>query len=291
MRIMVTNDDGIEAQGIVTLVQTLADWIAEEDGAPRHQLIVIAPDQNYSGASAAVGDIFSREGVDFYRAAIEGAEQVEAFALDASPALCSIVACRGAFGPRPDLIVSGINAGINVGNSVLHSGTIGAVLTGSQLGISGVAVSLQARRGADYRVASALALGLVEELEGAPPGTVLSLNVPALPMDELKGVRRGRVASAGLINEVHRGTPHAHSAMGIGDKGTLALKLGAAVPSLGDVSDEISDLDDGALVAQGYATITELRTVHDDPEPAAEAVIHGALAAIDRRLRLQVSES
>jgi 5'-nucleotidase len=286
VRILVTNDDGIDAPGIIAMIQALAGWVEQEPQSANHELIVLAPDQNYSGASAAVGDVFSREGIDFHRVAIEGAEQVEAFALDATPALCAIIGCRGAFGARPDLIVSGINAGINVGNSVLHSGTIGAALTGSQIGVSGIAVSLQAKKGADYQVAASLALGLVEEMKVAPAATVLSLNVPALSHDEILGVRRGRVASAGIIKEAHRGSPHAHSSMKIGEKGTLELKLGAAVPSLGDVSDEVSNLDDGALVAQGYATISELRTVRDDPEPSGDAVIHGALAAVERHLHL-----
>jgi len=285
MRILVTNDDGIDAPGIIALIKALDQWVSDQGPGAGHELIVLAPDANYSGAAASVGDVFASDGIDFERRAVPGAEHVEAFALDAPPALCVIVGCRGAFGARPDLIVSGINAGVNVGYSVLHSGTIGAALTGSQMGISGLAISLQARKGADYSIPATLALGLVEELENAPAGTMLSLNVPALPFEELKGVRRGRVASAGLIKEAHRGTPHAHAAMKVGEKAKLDLNFGAASPELGDVSDEVSNVDDGALIAQGYVSITQLHTIHDIADPEAEAPVHSGLSAVERMLR------
>ena len=85
--------------------------------------------------------------IAYQRAVVEGAEAVEAYGLDASPALSVIAGALGAVGPKPDLVLSGINHGVNVGRSVLHSGTVGAALTASQLGISALAVSLRA--GAD----------------------------------------------------------------------------------------------------------------------------------------------
>ena len=107
---------------------------------------------------------------------------MSAFGIDGSPALAVIVATLGAFGPSPDLIVSGINLGVNVGRSILHSGTVGAVLTGAQRGLNGLAVSL--------RSGDAPALGdrrrrwrcRWSPLAAAPPGTVLNLNVPSVSL-------------------------------------------------------------------------------------------------------------
>ena len=284
MRILVTNDDGFEARGICVLVKALADWADLAPAGETREIVVLAPNKNHSGAATAVGEVFNRDGIDYHRVALRGVEHVEAYALDAPPALCVIVGCRGAFGPRPDLIVSGINAGINVGNSVLHSGTIGAVLTGSQIGVSGLAVSMQAIKHAPYETAAHLAIGVLEDLSIAPVGTVFSLNVPALAFDELKGIRHGRVATAGIIKEAMHNPDGSDRVLKVGEKGKLELRLGAAVPALGDVSSESSDTDDGALVANGYATLTALRTVHDDTEPESEAMVRAAISATEQHI-------
>ena len=116
-----------------------------------------------------------------------------------------IVAGLGGFGPKPDLVVSGINLGVNVGRSVLHSGTVGAVLTGAQLGISGLAVSM--RSGAEvecWDTAAALAVSLIPLLASAPAPSLLNLNVPSVPLGQLKGVRHGRIGTAGIIKEAGR---------------------------------------------------------------------------------------
>ncbi len=143
MRILVTNDDGVHAPGLAALTRALASWAADDPGGEDRQVVVVAPLANYSGAAAAVGTVYEREAIAYKTAVIPGAESIEAYGLDASPALSVIVSALGAFGPRPDLVVSGINLGVNVGRSVLHSGTVGAVLTGAQLGMSGLAVSLR----------------------------------------------------------------------------------------------------------------------------------------------------
>ncbi|MGH9007358.1 MAG: 5'/3'-nucleotidase SurE, partial [Acidimicrobiales bacterium] len=141
MRILVTNDDGVHAPGLVALVRALAAWTAEAG----HELVVVAPLANHSGASAAVGTVDERESVGFRRIHIDGAESVPTFGVDATPALTVVIGAFGAFGPPPDLVVSGINLGVNVGRSVLHSGTVGAVLTGAQHGLRGLAVSMRSQ--------------------------------------------------------------------------------------------------------------------------------------------------
>ena len=203
MRILVTNDDGVGAPGLAALTRALVGWAegagADGPGSP-HEILVVAPSSNYSGAGAAVGSVTDRTTIPYQRASVEGAEAVEAYGLDASPALSVIAGALGAVGPKPDLVVSGINHGVNVGRSVLHSGTVGAALTASQLGISALAVSLRVGEEPDpWESAADLAVALLPLLVAAPVRTVLNLNVPHLPLAEIRGVRWARVSGAGLI--------------------------------------------------------------------------------------------
>ena len=124
VRILVTNDDGVEAPGIAALARA-----AHRSG---HEVVVVAPLEDWSGASAAVGAFYRRDGVDYRTFAIAGLEDIPTYGIDGPPALGVILACVGGFGKRPDIVLSGINHGVNVGRSALHSGTIGAVLTAAQ---------------------------------------------------------------------------------------------------------------------------------------------------------------
>ncbi len=197
MRILVTNDDGVSAPGLAALTRALVRWTKEAGGdasGGSHEIVVVAPSSNYSGAGAAVGSVTDGTAIPYQRAVVEGAESVEAYGLDASPALSVIAGALGAVGPKPDLVLSGINHGVNVGRSVLHSGTVGAALTASQLGISALAVSLRAGADPDpWDSAAELAVALVPLLAAAPVRTVLNLNVPHLPLDEIHGLRWARV--------------------------------------------------------------------------------------------------
>jgi hypothetical protein len=108
---------------------------------------------------------------------------------------------------------------------------------------------------------------------------LLNLNVPNLSMGELRGVRRGRISTAGIIKSA------GPSAGGdaLGEEGELPLRLGAASPALGDVSDEDAD-EDGALLMAGYASLTPIRGPHEDDDPALDSVMHKALEAMKRQL-------
>ena len=288
MRILVTNDDGVSAPGLAALTRTLARWLGgrRPDAASPDEIVVVAPSTNFSGAGAAVGPVSDRMTIAYQRATVEGAEHVAAFGLDASPALSVIAGALGAMGPRPDLVLSGINHGVNVGRSVLHSGTVGAALTASQLGISALAVSL--RSGADpdpWDSAAELAVALVPVLAAAPVGTVLSLNVPHLPAADIRGVRWARVGGAGLITSARGSAGWASplaeemegpAALEAGrsemagepeEKGEIALSVGSSVPPSADVAGAPGD-EDAVLVAQGYAALTALRGPqgNDDPD-------------------------
>ncbi len=288
MRIMITNDDGYAARGIRVLTAAIARWAEQSSSSSPHEVIVLAPNTNFSGAAAAVGEVYSRTGIDYQRVELDMAPQVEAYALDASPALCTMVGCLGGLGPRPDLIVSGINHGVNVGRSVLYSGTVGAVLSGGQMGASGLAVSMRSRKGAPLEVAASIAVSLLDDLLEAPPSTLLNLNVPSIEFTELKGIRRGRISQAGIVKQTSsvfgasKGEP-----LAVGEKATLSITLGTAVPSLGDVSDEEPD-DDGALIAAGYASLTSLRGVHEDASASADDLLRTLVSSAEAHLHAQL---
>jgi 5'-nucleotidase len=283
VRILVTNDDGVSAPGLAALTRALVAW--NESSHHGHQIVVAAPSSNYSGAGAAVGSVTDHTVIGYQRAVVAGAESVEAYGLDASPALSVIAGALGAMGPKPDLVLSGINHGVNVGRSILHSGTVGAALTASQLGISALAVSLRAGATPDpWESAADLAIALIEPLCEAPTRTVLNLNVPALPLVEIRGVRWARVSGAGLIKSASglgawdapnrpemEGPAAAEAAAsfmegGPAEKGEIVLTVGSPFPRSDD-ADLADHTEDAALVAQGYAALTALRGPRADEDP------------------------
>jgi 5'-nucleotidase len=279
VRVLITNDDGVAAPGLAALVGAVHAWAKRAPSGQPRELVVVAPNRNYSGAGASVGEVYTRSSIAYQRHKLEGADDVECYGLDASPALCVLVGILGGIGPRPDVIVAGVNAGVNVGRSVLHSGTVGAILAGSQLGVSGLAVSIQWVEDAPYDVAALLAVEVLDQLIAAPPRTLLNLNVPALQRHELRGVRRGRISTAGIVKSAGSGT----GGEPLGDEGEITLRLGSAVPSLGDVSDEEPE-DDGALVAAGFASLTPLRSVHEDTDTGADDAVRAAIEAVSEHL-------
>jgi 5'-nucleotidase len=280
MRILITNDDGVRAAGLAILTRAVATWIGQGPDGEIREALVVAPHTNYSGMSSAVGDVFDNPSVKYRRHTIAGAESIDVYALEAPPALCAILGALGSFNYQPDVILSGINAGANVGRSVLHSGTVGAILTGAQLGLSGLAVSVQWGDDVHYDTAAAVAIEVLQELVNAPSRTLLNLNVPNLPARELKGVRRGRISTAGVVKAAG---PMAGGAP-LANEGELVLRLGAATPQVGDVSDEAAD-EDGALIAAGYASLTPLRGPQEDTDIGLHDTMQAALAAIERHLR------
>jgi len=196
MRILVTNDDGIDSTGLCVLARAML---------PHGDVVVAAPDQEYSGAGAAIGALHIMR-PEMRKAHIDGIS--EAWALSGPPALCVLFARLGLYGSPIDLVVSGINPGANVGRSVYHSGTVGAALTARNGGISGVAVS-QAVAGfgiegqgwdemlADMKwdtaatVASTVVGAIVKELPAEP--VVVNLNVPNVELHQLAGWRHAEI--------------------------------------------------------------------------------------------------
>ena len=189
MKILVTNDDGIDSEGLHVLAHHMSTF---------GEVIVVAPDSEYSGAGAALGPIHLTS-PEVRRRKIEGLSEV--WTVAGPPALCAMFARLGTFG-EVDFIVSGINPGANVGRSVYHSGTVGATLTGRNAGIPGLAVS-QSVRGlgtedqswADAivgqkwhsaaQVASHVFKAMASDIHLDTP--VVNLNVPNLEISEMNG--------------------------------------------------------------------------------------------------------
>ena len=273
MRILVTNDDGIESEGLLALARALTDF---------GEVVVVAPDRDYSGSSAGFGPLLEfRPVVRQVDLDVDGAA---AWSVTGPPALCVILARLGAFGELPDLVVSGINPGANVGRAVAHSGTIGAVVTGRLGGISGIAVSQAVDEGAvvgqaveaahpgqRWQTAAVLAGRLADALlADLPPRPVaLNLNVPNLEPEELKGWRRTTIAT-----EPIRAMQQAGLVPIEGDPGAFH-----GVLSWGDIVDLPVDTDGGAVEA-GYVSVTWLANV----APEDPTGVDGAEAALDRLL-------
>ena len=269
MRILVTNDDGIDSIGLHVLARAMR---------PFGDVVIVAPNTEYSGAGAALGALHLIQ-PEVRKARVEGID--ESWAVTGPPALCAMFARLGAFGRPFDLLVSGINPGVNVGRSVYHSGTVGAALTARNGGISGVAVS-QAVSGfgvegqgwdemlanQHWDSAASVAAAVVSGLIANPPASpvVVNVNVPDLPLEEIIGCRRAIVGSA---------PPRAMSVaalepkVGHDDAFYVRMSWGDAVM--------LPPETDGGTVEEGFVAITYLsRFVDDGPAeltPAEQAVL------------------
>ena len=183
MKVLLTNDDGISATGLNAMRRALLE-------VPGVELAVIAPDSN---RSATARSITTRK--PLWVEEIEFGDGTTGFATDGTPVDCVRFAALGLVEFEPELIVSGINHGANLGDDITYSGTVAAALEGIVLGIPAIAVSQQsAKREMDFRLgrefdfteAATFTARLVEELEQVPmpEGTLLNVNCPA---DDAKG--------------------------------------------------------------------------------------------------------
>lgn len=188
--ILVTNDDGIRSGGLAAVVEALA---------PLARVVVIAPDRNRSGVSRSI-----TLGAMLQVVEDEVPGAAAAFATDGTPADCVRLAMLGLAGPRPVLVVSGANNGLNVGDDVAYSGTVSAAFDAAMNGIPAVAVSQQSTARElgyprtddfDHDAMRAFLPGLVahmlERLDALPDGLVVNVNVPGIPAADVSGVEVG----------------------------------------------------------------------------------------------------
>jgi 5'-nucleotidase len=221
VRVLITNDDGIDSPGLVAL--------AEVARARGHDVLVAAPCWDSSGASSSVTGVG---------------------AVDATPALIALVAVHERFGPRPDVVLSGINRGANSGRAILHSGTVGAAFTAYQHGCMALAMSLDvgASDPADmhWETSAAVAGQLLDWMVDHPRRMVLNGNVPNLPPEELLGVRHARLDLIGTFQTA------------------MTEDSGATVPMTVAEPDATGADTDTGLLQRGFACVTALIPIVED---------------------------
>jgi 5'-nucleotidase len=176
-KILITNDDGIFAPGIYAL------WEAMQEVG---QTTVVAPDTEQSAVGHAItlSDPLRVEG-------IHRTGGFEGFAVSGTPADCAKIAIRSLMDKKPDVLISGINRGANLGNNIIYSGTVSAATEGTMLGIPSVAISINSFNSDEFRGAKETAIKVVHYLinNTLPSGTLLNVNVPYCPPEEIKGIK------------------------------------------------------------------------------------------------------
>lgn len=184
MLILLTNDDGIYSEGL----QVLTSELERLKGG---RICVVAPDRERSGSGHAI-TVHRPLHVE---AIVMKGGNVEAWAVTGTPADCTKLAVEAILAERPDLVISGINRGPNLGTDIFYSGTVSAAIEGAILGIPSIAVSLGAFQDLDFTFAAAFTKSLVEETmkRGLPSGTLLNVNVPPLDPAQIAGVRITRL--------------------------------------------------------------------------------------------------
>jgi len=178
MKLLLSNDDGVFASGIRTLAAELCK---------NHEVFVSAPDRERSAVSRAM-TLFSP--LRAKQTQIAGLPDVQAYAVSGTPVDCVRLAL-GNLTPNPDLVVSGINLGPNLGTDVLYSGTVAAAHEAALLGYQSIAISCLSYEGEHLETAARVAAMAVEYLSRHPLdfGMLLNVNVPAVPFEELKGIK------------------------------------------------------------------------------------------------------
>ncbi|MBA2778404.1 5'/3'-nucleotidase SurE [Billgrantia kenyensis] len=244
-RLLLSNDDGVHAPGLRALYEALE---------PHARLRVVAPDRDRSGASNSLtlGRPLALTSLDngFY-------------CVDGTPADCVYLGVNGVWDEKPDLVISGINHGGNLGDDVLYSGTVAAAMEGRNLGMPAIAMSLVGSRHFDTAGRVAASLVGAADLLSLPPRSLLNVNVPDLPWEDIRGVRVTRMG--------YRGP--AERPMEVRDpRGRLRYWIAAA----GQNADDGPDTDFAAVEA-GYVSITPLQT--DLTQRTAIADVQGWLDA------------
>ena len=182
MRVLVSNDDGVDAPGIRILAEGL-----REAG---HEVLIVAPDRDRSGASNSLT-------LDMPVRVVQ--QDASTWRVFGTPTDCVHVAITGMLEAEPDLVVSGINNTANLGDDVIYSGTVAAAMEGRFLGLPAVALSLASadHRGRHYETAARAAVEIIARLatDPLPADTILNVNVPDVAWDEVKGFEVTRLGN------------------------------------------------------------------------------------------------
>ncbi|MBS0351450.1 MAG: 5'/3'-nucleotidase SurE, partial [Proteobacteria bacterium] len=207
LRILLTNDDGVYAKGLSVLADTL-----NEIG----QIHVVAPDRNRSGASNSLTLTVPMR--------VKYLEN-EMISVEGTPTDCVHVAITGLLKKMPDMVVSGINAGANLGDDVWYSGTVAAAMEGRFLGFPAIAVSLVGELQQHYTTAAMVIYKIIERLQVAPlpKATILNINVPDIPYNDLQGFEVTRLGTRhGAEPTIKQLDPRGHPVYWVGPAGAAA---------------------------------------------------------------------
>jgi len=207
VKILVSNDDGYFAPGITLLAEALGRL---------GEVTVVAPERDRSGASNSLTldrPLVVRRAPNGY------------FSVNGTPTDCVHIAVTGLLDFTPDVIVSGVNLGANMGDDTIYSGTVAAAVEGYLLGIPSIAVSLTSKEGSHFESAIGVALEMVERLARAPFGepVLLNVNVPDVARERLRGIEVTRLGKRHKAEPVIKlTTPRGESAYWIGPAGGAA---------------------------------------------------------------------
>ncbi|WP_434953336.1 5'/3'-nucleotidase SurE [Shewanella sp. HL-SH4] len=228
INILVSNDDGVNAPGIIALSDALNAFA---------KVLTVAPDRNCSGASNSLtltNPLRINELVNGY------------VSVNGTPTDCVHLAIRQLCKVEPDIVVSGINAGANMGDDTLYSGTVAAAMEGRFLGLPAIAISLVGKNLQHYQSAADYATRIVKNLLTHPieSNQILNVNVPDLPLEQIKGIKVTRLGAR-------------HKAEGMVKTQDPAGKDIYWLGPVGAEQDSGEGTDFGA-VADGYVSITPL---------------------------------
>ncbi|MEW8324143.1 MAG: 5'/3'-nucleotidase SurE [Candidatus Thiodiazotropha taylori] len=246
MNILLSNDDGYQATGLMMLAEQLSEV---------GDIVVVAPDQDRSGASNSLTLVNPLRA----RAMENGFIRV-----DGTPTDCVHLAITGLLEQEPDLVVSGINAGPNMGDDVLYSGTVAAATEGRFLGLPAVAISMNSHNPQHFETGAQVAEILVRRLIEAPlsESVILNVNVPDIPYSELQGIVSTR------LGHRHKAEPVVKSH---DPRGNTIYWVGPA-----GAEQDAGPGTDFHAVRQGYVSVTPLH---------ADLTRHSALPVLDGWLK------
>ena len=258
MLALITNDDGIASTGIRVLATC-----AEDAGL---DVLVAAPSWDSSGASASLTAVESDGRFVVDDAEIDGVHG-RCVSLEAAPAFIVRSAMSGAFGPAPDVVLSGVNHGPNTGHAVLHSGTVGAALTAATHRVPTVAFSLDTTgHGTNWStVADVVRAVLGGSQWDRHPGRALNVNIPDVPRSQLKSLEPARLAPFGAVT------------VNVTEVGEGYVSLRYSEPE-----EHAADGTDVALLRGGHATVSVLEPLGERSAEFDPAAFAGLLEPVRR---------
>lgn len=229
MRILISNDDGFQAPGISALNSAIAEMA---------ETTVVAPDRDRSGASNSL---------TLDRPLTVSRAENGFYSVNGTPTDCVHLAITGLLSEEPDMVISGINNGANLGDDVLYSGTVAAAMEGRFLGLPTIAISLTRHQAKHFNTAARVAQQLVAQLRDAPldANTILNVNVPDLPWNQLVGFKVTRLGHRHKAEPViHEKDPRGRDIYWIGPAGA---------------EQDAGPGTDFHAISEGYVSITPLQ--------------------------------